>query len=441
MASVLKKNKAKTARTHEGAIVFAPSVQEELERTVLACLLWEDSFYESGQSIHDRIVGLVPKVKPEVVYEIAVRARTQYNFRHVPLLVAKVMAGVNTHKHLVANLLEKIIRRPNELAKFLAIYWSKGRCPISNQVKKGLARAFCKFDEYQLAKYNRDKDVKLRDVMFMVHPKPIDKAQEALFKRLVDDTLKIPDTWEVNLSKKGADKRVVWEGMLVEKKLGSMALVRNLRNMEEAGVSNANIKKALKEARSDKMFPYRFISAAQMAPRFEPELETMMFNNLASIEKMPGKTVLLVDVSGSMSWTKITERSQMDRLDAACGLAMMTREICENVKIYAFESSVHHVPARRGFALRDNLKRWTGGTNIGAAVQHVNKIESDMDRLIIITDEQSSDRMVNPLKDKPGYILNVASYQNGVGTKNGWTTITGWSETSLRYIQELEKKF
>lgn len=441
MASVLKKNKAKTARTHEGAIVFAPSVQEELERTVLACLLWEDSFYESGQSIHDRIVGLVPKVKPEVVYEIAVRARTQYNLRHVPLLVAKVMAGVNTHKHLVADLLEEVIRRPDELAEFLAIYWSKGRCPISNQVKKGLARAFCKFDEYQLAKYNRDKDVKLRDVMFMVHPKPIDKAQEALFKRLVDDTLKTPDTWEVNLSKKGADKRAVWEGMLAEKKLGSMALVRNLRNMEEAGVSNANIKKALKEARSDKMFPYRFISAAQMAPRFEPELETMMFNNLASIEKMPGKTVLLVDVSGSMSWTKITERSQMDRLDAACGLAMMTREICEDVEIYAFESSVHHVPARRGFALRDNLKRWTGGTNIGAAVQHVNKTESDMDRLIIITDEQSSDRMVNPLKDKPGYILNVASYQNGVGAKNGWTTITGWSEASLRYIQELEKRF
>jgi hypothetical protein len=440
MASSLKKNKAKKTTTHEGAVVFEGTPEQILERSVMSCLLWEDSFYEDGESIVQRITKLVPKVKAEKVFQIALKARTQYNLRHVPLLVARVMAKTSSHKHLVADLLAEIIRRPDELAEFLAIYWKDGRCPISNQVKKGLARAFVKFDEYQLAKYNRDKDIKLRDVMFLVHPKAKTPDQEAVFKRLVDGNLKTPDTWEVNLSAKGADKKAVWTNMLKENKLGSMALIRNLRNFEQTGVDTKLVRSALKEARSDKLFPYRFIAAAKHAPRFEPELEQMMFNNLKGAEKLPGKTVLLVDVSGSMH-SSLAQKSDMLRTDAANGLAMLTREICEEVAIYAFDGNVHAVPPRRGFALRDALSKWGGWTDLGGAVDYVNRNERDMDRLIVITDEQSHTRVPNPMKNVKGYMLNVASYQNGVGYKTAWTTIDGWSEASVRFIQEIEKTF
>lgn len=440
MATTLKRVTRKTALTHEGAKVFVCNAEQELERSVMACLLWEDSFYESGQDIYERINSIVPEVKAEKVFELALRARNEYNLRHIPLVLAKIMVKLPTHRHLVSKLLVEIIKRPDELAEFLALYWKDGRCPIANQVKKGLAKAFLKFDEYQLAKYNRDKDITLRDVMFLVHPKAQNKEQEDLFKRLINNELKTPDTWEVLLSVPGTDKRKVWTNLITENKLGSMALIRNLRNMENSGVERDIIKKALKHARSDKLLPFRFIAAAERAPVFESELEQMMFNNMLNIEKLPGKTVLLVDVSGSMSWDKVSKKSEMTRLDAACALAMLTKELCENCEVYAFDCGVHYIPNRRGFSLRDKLKSYSGGgTAIGNAIDYVNENETDMDRLIIITDEQTSDTVNNPLKGISGYILNVASYQNGIGYNNTWTTISGWSEASMRYIQELEK--
>ena len=81
----------------------------------------------------------------------------------------------------------------------------------------------------------------------------------------------------------------------------------------------------------------------------------------------------------------------MDRLDAACGVAMVCRELCENIKIFTFSNDVVQVPSRRGFALRDAVvnSQFHSGTYLGAAVSHINSIQHD--RLIVITDEQSHD--------------------------------------------------
>ena len=102
-------------------------------------------------------------------------------------------------------------------------------------MRKGLARAIAKFDEYELAKYDRDSAVKLRDVLRLVRPTPKDEAQSALWKRVKERTLTMPDTWEVALSG-GADKKATFERLLRERKLGYLALLRNLRNMVQAGV-------------------------------------------------------------------------------------------------------------------------------------------------------------------------------------------------------------
>src|SRR5262249_33519761 len=154
--------------------------------------------------------------------------------------------------------LERVVQRPDEMTEFLAIYWADALGPmqqrkkaaVSAQAKKGLARAFAKFDPYQLAKYDRDGAVRLRDVLFLVHAKPKDAGQEKVWKDLIDGKLAAPDTWEVSLSG-GADKKATFERLMAEKKLGALALLRNLRGMLHAGVTKKAIAKALEEMRTD----------------------------------------------------------------------------------------------------------------------------------------------------------------------------------------------
>lgn len=139
-------------RTYEGAPAAVISDEQALRRSVLACMLWEDEFYESGVTIAERIRALLPKVEAAKVAALAVEARTKMKLRHVPLLLVREMARLPTHRALVAETLVQVIQRADELAEFLAIYWAEGKVPLSGQVKKGLAAAFTKFDEYALAK-------------------------------------------------------------------------------------------------------------------------------------------------------------------------------------------------------------------------------------------------------------------------------------------------
>jgi 60 kDa SS-A/Ro ribonucleoprotein len=419
-------------RTHEGAPARHISPELQLRRSVLACMLWEDQFYEDGVAIAGRIRELVGKVAAEQVASLAVEARAKMKLRHAPLLLVREMARLKTHRHLVAETLTRVVQRADELSEFVALYWSEGKQPLSAQVKKGLASAFTKFDEYALAKYNRATPVKLRDVLFLCHAKPVDSAQAELWKRLVEDTLTTADTWEVALSA-GADKREAWERLLRENKLGALALLRNLRNMAEAQVDQQLIIQGLARMKTDRVLPFRFISAARYAPQWEEQLEQAMFKSLEGQSKLPGKTVLLVDISGSMD-VLLSGRSEMRRNDAAYGLAVLLREIAEKVSIYSFSDKLVRIPSRSGFALRDaiNQSQPHGGTYLGQALS---EIKEDYDRLIVITDEQSHDEVPN--SKAQGYVINVASYKNGVGYGK-WLHIDGWSESVIEYIRAAE---
>ncbi|HKT49138.1 MAG TPA: TROVE domain-containing protein [Candidatus Angelobacter sp.] len=422
----------KGPRTHEGAPAKQISPELQLRRSVLACMLWEEQFYEDGVAIAGRIRELVARVPAEKVAALAVEAREKMKLRHAPLLLVREMARLATHRHLVAETLTRVIQRADELTEFVAIYWSEGKQPLSAQVKKGLAAAFTRFDEYALAKYNRATPVKLRDVLFLSHAKPVDAAQAELWKRLVEGELATPDTWEVALSS-GADKHEAWERLLSENKLGTLALLRNLRNMADAKVSEQAIRDGLARMKTDRVLPFRFIAAARYAPQWETELEKAMFRALEGQSKLPGKTVLLVDVSGSMD-APLSRRSEMRRNDAAYGLAVLLREIAENVSIYTFSDRLVRVPARQGFALRDalNASQAHNGTYLGQALTG---LDEAYDRLIVITDEQSHDPVPNP--KARGYMLNVASYQNGVGY-GAWMHVDGWSDSVIEYIRAAE---
>ena len=439
--NIFKHHKARL-RTHEGAPARAVTAEQALRRTVLSCMLWEGEFYEDGVQIAGRVHELVPKVDAAKVAALAVEARGKMKLRHAPLLLVREMARHATHRALVGETLECVIQRADELSEFVAIYWAGGRQPLSAQVKKGLAAAFGKFDEYALAKYDRTGTVRLRDVLFLSHARPVDEAQAALWKRLAENELATPDTWEVALSAAGRgdgqEKREVWERLLAERKMGALALLRNLRNLHAAGVSEELVLSALAALKTERVLPFRFLAAARNAPQWEEALETAMFRALETrTGKLAGHTVVLVDVSGSME-SPLSARSEMRRTDAAYGLAILLREIAEKVTIYTFSDRAQRVASRRGMALRDALEKSQphSGTYLGAALKQVEgEVREGYDRLVVITDEQSHDSV--PAPKGVGYVINVASAQNGVGY-GAWTHVDGWSEVVVDYIAELE---
>ena len=440
--NILKPRTLTSPRTHEGAPARMLNAEQALRRSVLSCMLWENEFYEDGVEIAGRIRELVPRVKAAKVAALAVEARERMKLRHAPLLLVREMARHLTHRALVGETLARIIQRADELAEFVAIYWAGGKQPLSAQAKKGLAAAFCKFDEYALAKYDRAGVVRLRDVLFLSHARPNDASQAELWKRLAQNELTTPDTWEVALSavgSNGAGKREAWERLLAEHKLGALALLRNLRNMREAGVNEELVVSALTVLKTDRVLPFRFLAAARHAPQWEPALEQAMFRALRSRDvRLAGHTVLLVDVSGSME-SPIARQSEMSRADAAAGLAILLREVAEKVTVYTFSENARLVPARRGMALRDAIDKSQphAGTYLGLALRHVEEdYGNGYDRLVVITDEQSHDHVGKPRGR--GYVINVASNRNGVGYGE-WTHIDGWSEAVIDYIAELER--
>jgi hypothetical protein len=211
--------------------------------------------------------------------------------------------------------------------------------------------------------------------------------------------------------------------------------------MKEAGVNEAMIRSALRGMKVERVLPFRFVAAARYAPHMEPDLELTMFKSLADTEKLSGRTAIVVDNSGSMEGTKVSQKSEMDRSDAACALAILVREMCEQAVVIGFGTDAKVIPARRGFALRDAIKSGPGGgTNTDNALALAQS--EGYDRVIVITDEQSHQAIRNPSYNgmpKRGYFINVASYQNGIGY-GPWTHIDGWSEAVLEYIRAAERQ-
>lgn len=438
MSSINRRPSPTYVRNHEGTAVREISAEKQLVRLTLANMLWNDQFYLDGQSSADLLAKTVQRADASFVAFLAEKARTQFKLRHVPLLLARELART---KKLTADVLNSIIQRPDEMSEFLAIYWKDGKTPLSNQVKKGLAKAFTKFNEYSLAKWDKNNAaISLRDVMFLVHPKPLDEKQTILFQKVANQELATPDTWETELSA-GADKNQTFTRLMAEKKLGALAFLRNLRNMVQSGVSESLIRSYAAELDVSKVLPFRYIAAARIVPQFEDMLESMMLRSLATHEKMPGKTVLLIDNSPSMFGPKVSGKSDIDRFDAAAALAMLCREICEDVAIYSFANDAARVAPRRGFALREAIMKATpsNGTRIGKSVLKAMAENPDADRFMVFSDDESSDTVPSNVNGKPAYMINVASYRNGI-EHGSWTTITGFSEAVIDYVMAVEKE-
>lgn len=444
-----------TEKTHEGALAARMTPLQALRRSVASCFLWEDGFYEDGVEIAQRIHDLATRVAPADVAALAIQARTQFKLRHAPLWLLVALAKTGTGTRVLGDAIPMVVKRADELGELISMYWKANptgqkdasgkdkNAPLSAQMKRGLAAAFDNFREYHFAKYDRDGAVKLRDVLFLVHPKPSPARQE-LYKRIAERKLETPDTWEVGLSA-GKDKKETFERLIREDKLGYLAMLRNLRNMADAGCDEGLIRAAILERKgADRVLPFRYVAAARAAPRFERELDGALMATIAEMPKLSGTTAVMVDVSGSMRQERLSAKSDMYRIDAAATLASMLNG---TIRLFSFADNLMELPPRRGMAGVDMIRNsQQGGTKLFDAVALMNK-NVKYDRLIVITDEQAfgpgrqgyEQSLLKTCPDPQGigYMINVASDKNGVGYGK-WRHIDGFSENVFSWIRETE---
>lgn len=467
------------AVTHEGGRAeMHQTPLAELERAVSTCLLWENSFYEGGDSSAARIAALCTTVQPEDIARLAVTARTDLKLRHVPLWLCVQLLAKRTGTRLASDTIAAVVRRPDEAGELLALYWRDrprdgrrlgGRGAVPKQLKVGLAAAFTKWDAYQLAKWNRDAAVKLRDVMYLVHPKPKDggvahlvagvtragktirgaahrhdAGQGALWTQLHTGTLPTPDTWEVGLSaaKTPEEKRAVWTRLLLAQKLPAMATLANLRNMDTVGVEATLVDKAIERTAGGVALPFRYVSAAKVAPAHAQALSDAMVRAAAGGPPLPGRTAVVIDVSGSMV-APISAKGTLHRWEAAAALAALIREqAAGGCRVFAYATGREEVANLRGLALVEAVRRtpsFNGGTNTLAAVQFVAARFKEADRVVVITDEQAHDTeaaaLPLPNAEARGYLINVAPYQPGLVLGGRWARINGWSERVVDWLR------
>lgn len=427
-----------------------------LRRLTLANLLWEDNAYVDGENVANQIAKLIPKCNPDEVASLAIETRKIQKLRHTPLFIAALMLKHEGYKNLVSGVLEEVITRADMITDFLAIYQkvNDGKLkPLASSAKKGLAACFNNFSEYQFAKYDRDAAIKLRDAMFLVHPKPT-RGNKQLFKKIADRNLDTPDTWEVALSA-GKDKKATWERLINDGKLGALAFLRNLRNMIEADVDHKVIRKGFKTIESQMLLPINFLSAAQHAPTFKADINEMMLRIYKNLPKLKGYSIFVVDLSGSMS-SGISGKSDFNRKQVACAMAMLANELCEEVDIYLTAgndgSSQHKTVLlknpSRGFDLIDQILAQSsslggGGIFTRQCLEYIQKDikGKDVDRIMIFSDSQDCDRVNTTPKPfaTNNYIVDVSAHEHGVNYKGLWTAeISGWSEHFLTYIAALE---
>ena len=340
------------------------------------------------------------------------------------------------------------------LTDFLAIYWNNKKTSIAKCAKVGLAEAFHNFNEYKFAKYDRDGAIKLRDVMFLVHSKPRNKQEEALFAKVASRTLDVPETWETMLSA-GKDKKATFTYLIEEGKIGGLAMLRNIRNMREAGVDKKVIEKGLNELKSSMLLPMNFLQAADNNPEFKRQIEDAMIESYKNLPKLKGRTLFIVDVSGSMDYP-YSRKTKYTRLDAAAAMAMLAANQCEDFELvctagndYSRKHSTMHIQyPSKGFDLiaqiRDSRKTvGQGGIFTRQCLEWCKAhLEGDFDRIIIFSDSQDCDYADSRLPQPFGaynYIVDVSSEKRGINYTGIWTAeVTGFSENFLTFIAGYE---
>lgn len=427
---------------------------ELLRRITLANLLFESDYYQPADEIMKQIEDLCHIVDGEKIVELAIECRFEQKLRHTPLWL--LILANEIHKTPVKDAIARIANRPDMTIDLLQMLKArKGSYKMSKSIKKGLALAFENYDGYQIAKYRKSNmEMSLVDVINLVHPKPAEANEQAIH-HLVKNRLPPPNTWEVALSQ-GADKRETFERMIREKSLGSLAILRNLRNMTEAGVSRDTIKEAIAQVNSSWLNPLNFLAAQRNAVAFTADIDQAMRKCFAQ-EQIKGTTILAIDVSGSMGQVT-SSHSSFSRMDLAFAMAAAGSYIFEDL-ILVFTAG--NDGARKGKHIIWNNSKGLGiyhdykeiYTELGGGGIFTYQLcewlkekgyAQDADRLVVISDSQDIDAYYGDAKVpdtspyKTSYIIDISTHTHGIKTHNWTAEINGWSDKVFHYIKALE---
>ncbi len=365
-----------------------------------------DQFYKNAQTTLDDLRKLTGKVKDkEFIAKAAIFARDRFGMRSVTHALAGELTSQLNGAEWGKNFYDKVVVRVDDMTEILSYYLAykttKDNPKFPNALKKGFAKAFDKFDGYQLSKYKgENKEVKLVDLVNIVHPTPTQKNKVAL-QLLVKGELKNTETWEAKLSKAGqmADteedlnqlKADAWQELITSRKIGYFALLRNLRNIINQAPGAVKVACELlvdeKMIKTSRVLPFRFTTAYEEISKLESSKEVrdvlVAINqaldiSVCNVPKFDGETLVVMDVSGSMSGRPSEIASLFGAILAKVNNSdVMTFSTTANYKQYNPMDSV--------LTIRNGFRYSGGGTNFKAIFQKANK---KYDRVIILSDMQ-----------------------------------------------------
>jgi len=487
---------AKTTVNYEGARAFPLNTQTELYSAVVTASL-SDKFYEGNAERVHRIRTLIAQNDPEFVARLGIYARSKMYMRSIPLLLAVELAKTKCGKGIVSKAVTGVIQRADEITELLAYYQiandrqgNKKLNRLSKQIQHGLADAFNKFDEYQFAKYNRQAEVKLKDALFLVHPKAVSEMQQRLFNKIAKDELETPYTWETELSRLGQEKfvsekerkdafRTKWEELVMSGKLGYMALLRNLRNIIEADVSVhvieqvCNLLIARNAVVNSKQLPFRFLAAYrevrvleyQAVPMILDALENAVAQSASNIRGFAKDTSVLIafDVSGSMQ-KSISAKSKIMNYDIGLMLGMLLQSRCQYVQTGMFGDTWKIINMSRKNILANVQEFYNREGEVGYAtngylvIEDLIKRKKVVDKIMMFTDCQlwSNSVIDNVLLRSISYLwkqykiiapharlylFDLAGYGNTPldVREDGVYLIAGWSDKIFDVLAALEE--
>lgn len=394
--------KSKKTTNLAGGQAYTQDAKLELSSLVLTSLL-EDKYYESASEQVKRLEVLCEKVEPKFIAKLAIYARKTFGVRSVTHVLGVYIANKVKGQSWAKNFLTNLVKRPDDILEMLSLQISKhGRKGIPNSLKKGLGQALSEVDAYGLGKYAKsNSSLKMIDAVNLLHP----KHTEAL-GLLMKGKLESPDTWEKSLTQAGQKaeteeqlndlKKEEWTRLVAEKKLGYMALMRNLRNiLENAPESVSEACKQLVEPNAIKksmVFPFRFVSALKELKGIPGSTEIIGALSdaaeiaLENVPKYEGKTLVVLDVSGSMI-SAVSGKSKMTCAEiGAMFAAAFVKRSNADFMTFADNAEYRNLNTRDSlFGMCESMRFSSGGTNFHSIFQ-VAKLKYD--RVIILSDMQ-----------------------------------------------------
>lgn len=490
--------------THEGYSGFLRDEKSELFLLAVANFVGQDTFYETGGQRDDRYTQLIRQlavIDPAWCVDFLRWLRSDANMRTASLVGAAEFAKARLEAGVVGcsrQAIDNVLQRADEPGELLGYWTSRYGRKLPKPVKRGIADAVQRlYTERSLLKYDTDsKGFRFGDVLNLVHAAPDpDKAwQGDLFAYSLDRRHKrgtVPDpdalpilarnlavhefaeqdpnillnsdeikraglTWEAVLSMVGAkvDKAKLWEALIPS--MGYMALLRNLRNFDEAGVSDGaadSVARKLADAEQvarSRQFPFRFYAAHKNTGslRWGHALEKALRLSLANVPALPGRTLVCIDQSPSMFpgyafSTRTDSDIALAEKAALFGAALALR--AKHADLVGYGMNHYPVPFSKGDATLTVMGRFRmdDGTDTPRAVAENFR---GHDRVIIVTDEQTACSRTGHTVDTavpatvPVYTWNLAGYRAGhgpAGSRNRHT-FGGLTDAAFRMVPLLE---